>query len=106
MKINLTIVAVDLPSAVYQDLPPGGVILISTYTMMAYSGKRSAAAAQIVNQIREREWGLLIFDEVQFAPAPAFRKVRPLNRVQRRHPCIQANKKTSFFWSAVQKRVF
>jgi DNA excision repair protein ERCC-3 len=43
--------------------------------MLAYSGKRSIAAAQIIQDIQSREWGLLIFDEVQFAPAPAFRKV-------------------------------
>lgn len=57
-------------------MPPGAVILCSTYTMMAYSGKRSAEAERIIQQIKSREWGLLIFDEVQFAPAPAFRRVR------------------------------
>eukprot|EP00921_Rhytidocystis_pertsovi_P027057 GHVQ01043610.1.p1 GENE.GHVQ01043610.1~~GHVQ01043610.1.p1 ORF type:complete len:743 (+),score=101.73 GHVQ01043610.1:230-2458(+) len=50
-------------------------VLVSTYTMLAYGGKRSDAAERILDQIREREWGLLIFDEVQFAPAPAFRRV-------------------------------
>ncbi|KAL8438351.1 hypothetical protein ACSSS7_000200 [Eimeria intestinalis] len=55
-------------------------ILISTYTMLAFSGKRSAAAQKILSQIKEREWGLLIFDEVQFAPAPAFRRINDLVR--------------------------
>lgn len=51
------------------------VILVTTYTMMAFTGKRSSSSSQIISQIQEREWGLLIFDEVQFAPAPAFRRI-------------------------------
>ncbi|OII76926.1 DNA repair helicase RAD25 family protein [Cryptosporidium andersoni] len=53
-------------------------ILITTYTMMAFTGKRSTSSAHIINQIQEREWGLLIFDEVQFAPAPAFRRINSI----------------------------
>ncbi|CBZ53904.1 hypothetical protein NCLIV_036860 [Neospora caninum Liverpool] len=53
-------------------------VLVSTYTMLAFSGRRSLAAERIMQQIREREWGLLIFDEVQFAPAPAFRRINDL----------------------------
>eukprot|EP00922_Rhytidocystis_sp_ex-Travisia-forbesii_P024726 GHVS01036283.1.p1 GENE.GHVS01036283.1~~GHVS01036283.1.p1 ORF type:complete len:873 (+),score=83.29 GHVS01036283.1:158-2620(+) len=66
-----------LTSEAKSDLWPvtEGGILVSTYTMLAYSGKRSEAAERILDQIRGREWGLLIFDEVQFAPAPAFRRV-------------------------------
>eukprot|EP00922_Rhytidocystis_sp_ex-Travisia-forbesii_P024731 GHVS01036288.1.p1 GENE.GHVS01036288.1~~GHVS01036288.1.p1 ORF type:complete len:908 (+),score=114.28 GHVS01036288.1:19-2742(+) len=66
-----------LTSEAKSDLWPmtEGGILVSTYTMLAYSGKRSEAAERILDQIRSREWGLLIFDEVQFAPAPAFRRV-------------------------------
>ncbi|KAH8582103.1 RAD25 [Cryptosporidium sp. chipmunk genotype I] len=51
------------------------VVLVTTYTMMAFTGKRSTSSSQIISQIQEREWGLLIFDEVQFAPAPAFRRI-------------------------------
>ncbi|KAL8447061.1 hypothetical protein Emed_004649 [Eimeria media] len=71
-----------LTAEVKQQLWPveSAGILISTYTMLAFSGKRSAAAQQILNQIKEREWGLLIFDEVQFAPAPAFRRINDLVR--------------------------
>lgn len=53
-------------------------MLVSTYTMLAFSGRRSAAAERIMQQVKEREWGLLIFDEVQFAPAPAFRRINDL----------------------------
>lgn len=51
------------------------VVLVTTYTMMSFTGKRSTSSSQIISQIQEREWGLLIFDEVQFAPAPAFRRI-------------------------------
>ncbi|SCM03373.1 DNA repair helicase RAD25, putative [Plasmodium chabaudi adami] len=53
-------------------------VLISTYTMLAYSGKRSEQSLKIVNDIRRREWGLLVFDEVQFAPAPSFRRINDI----------------------------
>ncbi|GAW80069.1 DNA repair helicase RAD25 [Plasmodium gonderi] len=53
-------------------------VLISTYTMLAYSGKRSEQSLKIVNDIRRREWGLLVFDEVQFAPAPSFRRINEI----------------------------
>ncbi|UKK02292.2 DNA repair helicase [Theileria orientalis] len=50
-------------------------VLISTYTMMSYSRKHREHTERILNQIKQREWGLLIFDEVQFVPAPAFRRI-------------------------------
>ncbi|KOB87345.1 hypothetical protein PFDG_03504 [Plasmodium falciparum Dd2] len=53
-------------------------VLISTYTMLSYSGKRSEQSLRIVNDIRRREWGLLVFDEVQFAPAPSFRRINDI----------------------------
>ncbi|SBT76200.1 DNA repair helicase RAD25, putative [Plasmodium ovale] len=53
-------------------------VLISTYTMLSYSGKRSEQSLKIVNDIRRREWGLLVFDEVQFAPAPSFRRINDI----------------------------
>lgn len=62
------------------DLPEGAAIVVSTYTMMAYSGRRSEAADRIMQQIKAKDWGLLIFDEVQFAPAPAFRKINDIAR--------------------------
>ena len=60
--------------------PDAAGVLISTYTMLSFAGKRSAAAEIILQQIKQREWGLIIFDEVQFAPAPAFRKINDLVR--------------------------
>ncbi|KAH8740782.1 hypothetical protein FG386_002744 [Cryptosporidium ryanae] len=55
--------------------PTDAQILATTYTMMAFTGKRSTFSSQIISQIQDREWGLIIFDEVQFAPAPAFRRI-------------------------------
>ncbi|CDR93906.1 DNA repair helicase rad25 family protein, putative [Babesia bigemina] len=55
-------------------------VLISTYTMMAYSRKHRESTENILNQIKQRDWGLLIFDEVQFVPAPAFRRINEIVR--------------------------
>lgn len=49
-------------------------ILITTYSMMAYSGKRSYEAQKIMNLIQSHEWGLMILDEVHVVPAQMFRK--------------------------------
>ena len=48
---------------------------VSTYTMVAYSGKRSYEAEIMMDFLRNTEWGLLILDEVHVAPAKVFRKV-------------------------------
>ncbi|KNC97502.1 DNA repair helicase rad25 [Spizellomyces punctatus DAOM BR117] len=50
-------------------------ILISTYTMVTYSGKRAYDAQQMMDFIRSREWGFLLLDEVHVVPADMFRKV-------------------------------
>ncbi|KRH94463.1 DNA repair helicase rad25 [Pseudoloma neurophilia] len=50
-------------------------ILISTYTMLCFSGKRSNDAQRVMDLIRNTEWGLLILDEVHVVPAQMFRKV-------------------------------
>lgn len=55
-------------------------VLVSTYTMMSYTRKHRENTERILNQIKEREWGLLIFDEVQFVPAPAFRRINEIIR--------------------------
>jgi len=46
-------------------LPPEeAVVLITTYSMLAYAGKRNEEVAMILKQIKGREWGLMILDEV------------------------------------------
>ncbi len=53
-----------------------GLVLVSTYTMMAdkeeEGKKRSANTIAVFDMIKNREWGLLILDEVQVAPANSF----------------------------------
>ncbi|KAJ3088535.1 hypothetical protein HK102_008529 [Quaeritorhiza haematococci] len=50
-------------------------ILISTYTMVTFSGKRAYDAQKMMDFIQSREWGFLLLDEVHVVPAEMFRKV-------------------------------
>ncbi|EDU44076.1 SSL2 DNA or RNA helicase of superfamily II [Pyrenophora tritici-repentis] len=50
-------------------------IIISTYSMISNARKRSHDAEKVMQFIREREWGLLIADEVHVVPANIFKKV-------------------------------
>ncbi|KAL6536398.1 General transcription and DNA repair factor IIH helicase subunit xpb1 [Orobanche gracilis] len=43
--------------------------------MIAFGGKRSEESEKIIEDIRNREWGLLLMDEVHVVPAHMFRKV-------------------------------
>ena len=43
--------------------PPEGGVLITTYTMMAYSGRRARDGEAIVKAMGEREWGTMLLDE-------------------------------------------
>ncbi|KAI7835846.1 hypothetical protein COHA_010244 [Chlorella ohadii] len=53
---------------------PAGVC-ITTYTMVAFSGRRSAEGERIMREIMSREWGLILLDEVHVVPAAMFRRV-------------------------------
>ncbi|KAJ3410423.1 hypothetical protein HDV05_003809 [Chytridiales sp. JEL 0842] len=50
-------------------------IVVSTYTMISHSGKRSWETDKMLEFINSREWGLLILDEVHVVPANVFRRV-------------------------------
>ncbi|KAL3645669.1 General transcription and DNA repair factor IIH helicase subunit xpb1 [Castilleja foliolosa] len=50
-------------------------VVVTTYNMIAFGGKRSEEAEKIIEEIRNREWGLLLMDEVHVVPAHMFRKV-------------------------------
>mmetsp|Transcript_6161 Transcript_6161/g.17199 ORF Transcript_6161/g.17199 Transcript_6161/m.17199 type:complete len:498 (-) Transcript_6161:124-1617(-) len=52
-----------------------GDVTITTYTMIAYTGKRSTESQRMMDAIEDREWGLLLMDEVHVVPAAMFRKV-------------------------------
>ena len=53
-------------------------VLVTTYSMIAFSGKRSEESNKVMEAIQSREWGLLLLDEVHVVPAQMFRKVRPV----------------------------
>ncbi|KAI8800905.1 P-loop containing nucleoside triphosphate hydrolase protein [Cladochytrium replicatum] len=50
-------------------------VLITTYPMLTNSGPRAEEAARYIKWIREREWGLMILDEVHCCPAEMFSTV-------------------------------
>ena len=54
---------------------PEACVLITTYTMISYSGKRSDKSQEVMDIITSREWGLLLMDEVHVVPAKMFRRV-------------------------------
>lgn len=62
-----------------KDVPSN--IFITTYTMLAYSGKRSSEAQKVMNIINNKTWGLMILDEVHVVPATMFRKVVSFNHI-------------------------
>lgn len=41
-------------------------VVVTTYNMVAFGGKRAEDSEKIIEEIRNREWGLLLMDEVGF----------------------------------------
>ncbi|KAK3108424.1 hypothetical protein FSP39_007756, partial [Pinctada imbricata] len=58
-----------------KDKPIGSQILISTYSMLAHTTKRSWEAEKVMEWMQSQEWGLMVLDEVQTIPAKMFRRV-------------------------------
>ncbi|GMF24381.1 unnamed protein product [Phytophthora lilii] len=54
--------------------PESGVI-VTTYTMVAFGGRRARASEEVMQLIQGREWGCILLDEVHVVPAKMFRKV-------------------------------
>ena len=52
----------------------GEGILVTTYSMIAFTGKRAAEAQEMIEFIKGREWGFLLLDEVHIVPADMFKK--------------------------------
>ncbi|KAH7323892.1 P-loop containing nucleoside triphosphate hydrolase protein [Rhexocercosporidium sp. MPI-PUGE-AT-0058] len=50
-------------------------IIVTTYNMVAQKGKRSYDSQKMMDFLTNREWGLMILDEVHVAPAHMFRRV-------------------------------
>lgn len=57
------------------DINDEAKIIVSSYSMMSHTGKRSELANQMIARIRDQEWGMLILDEVHVVPADTFRTV-------------------------------
>ncbi|MCP9257535.1 DNA excision repair protein haywire [Dirofilaria immitis] len=56
------------------------IVCISTYSMVAYTGKRTYVAEEAMKYIESREWGLVLLDEVHTIPAKMFRRVLTIVR--------------------------
>lgn len=52
---------------------PAGIV-VSTYSMIAKTGKRAHDAEKVMKWLQSREWGFLLLDEVHVVPAEMFRK--------------------------------
>ncbi|PWN23242.1 DNA repair helicase rad25 [Microstroma glucosiphilum] len=50
-------------------------IVVSTYSMVANTGKRSHSSQKMMNFLESREWGFILLDEVHVVPASMFRRV-------------------------------
>jgi DNA excision repair protein ERCC-3 len=50
-------------------------IIVSTYSMVTQTRQRSYDAGKMMEFLQNREWGLMILDEVHVVPAQIFRKV-------------------------------
>lgn len=53
----------------------GSAIVISTYSMMGHTMKRSYEAEKVMEFLRGQEWGMIVLDEVHTIPAKQFRRV-------------------------------
>ncbi|XP_031783608.1 general transcription and DNA repair factor IIH helicase subunit XPB [Nasonia vitripennis] len=58
-----------------KDKPMGCKILITTYSMITHTQKRSWEAEQTMKWLQEQEWGIMVLDEVHTIPAKMFRRV-------------------------------
>ncbi|KAK8092117.1 DNA repair helicase RAD25 [Apiospora hydei] len=55
---------------------PGNTgIIVTTYPMVTQSGKRAHDSQKMMDFLTQREWGLMLLDEVHVVPANIFRKV-------------------------------
>lgn len=58
-----------------KDKPMGCGVLITTYSMITHTQKRSWEAEQTMKWLQDQEWGIMVLDEVHTIPAKMFRRV-------------------------------
>ncbi|XP_022662126.1 DNA excision repair protein haywire-like isoform X2 [Varroa destructor] len=61
-----------------KDKPIGCGICITTYSMITHTQKRSWEGEQVMQWLKEQEWGMMLLDEVHTIPAKMFRRVLTL----------------------------
>ena len=47
-------------------------ILVTSFTMLTFNGKRNATVQKTLDMLKATDWGLMIIDEVQLLPADSF----------------------------------
>ncbi len=52
-----------------------GGVTVTTYSMISHSGRRAAESQRMLDELKSKEWGLLLLDEVHVVPANVFRRV-------------------------------
>ena len=52
-------------------------VVVTTFNMIAFGGKRSAESNRIIQEIRNREWGLLLMDEVSYCKVKGYQAHLP-----------------------------
>ncbi|XP_059478240.1 general transcription and DNA repair factor IIH helicase subunit XPB [Neocloeon triangulifer] len=58
-----------------KDKPMGSGVLITTYSMITHTQRRSWEAEQTMKWLQDQEWGIMVLDEVHTIPAKMFRRV-------------------------------
>ncbi|GLV34549.1 haywire [Carabus blaptoides fortunei] len=61
-----------------KDKPMGCGILVTTYSMITHTQRRSWEAEQTMKWLQDQEWGIVVMDEVHTIPAKMFRRVLTL----------------------------
>eukprot|EP00457_Paulinella_chromatophora_P002510 gb/GEZN01002515.1/.p1 GENE.gb/GEZN01002515.1/~~gb/GEZN01002515.1/.p1 ORF type:complete len:816 (-),score=68.18 gb/GEZN01002515.1/:8-2359(-) len=56
------------------EFPPDPLVVITTYSMIGYTGQRSKRTAHCMARLYSNIWGLILLDEVHVAPADMFKR--------------------------------
>ena len=68
---------VRFTSQVKENFPPRNqaCVCVTTYNMVSAGGKRSIESQRALAELRARDWGIMLLDEVHVVPAAMFRRV-------------------------------
>ncbi|GBG06319.1 helicase [Paenibacillus agaridevorans] len=78
-KTTLTAEQIGLYCGAYKQVRP---VTISTYTLLTHRSSKSGDFAHM-KLFSERDWGLIVYDEVHLLPAPVFRMTAKLQATRR-----------------------